>query len=67
MLNAVNTKILVAILVLVAGIASYFAYERHLQQVEQTKVENAHRRMKTEGKQTMPSGWAKALNDKNKK
>jgi uncharacterized protein HemX len=67
MLNAVNTKILIAILVLVAAIASYFAYERHQQQVEQKKVEDAFRRMKTEGKQSMPSGWGKALNDKNKK
>lgn len=67
MLNAVNTKILIAILAVVAAIASYFAYERHQQQIEQNKVENAFRRMKTEGKHAMPSGWGKALNDKNKK
>ncbi|HSU30198.1 MAG TPA: hypothetical protein VLJ11_03095 [Bryobacteraceae bacterium] len=62
-----NTKILIAILVVVAAMASYFAYERHQHQVEQKKVEDAFRRMKTEGKQAMPSGWGKALNDKNKK
>ena len=67
LLNVVSTKLLIAVLAIVAAIGSYFAYEKHEQLIEQRKVEEAARRMKTEGKQALPSGWGKALNDKNKK
>ena len=64
MLTAIQTKLLIAMTVLLAGIASYFAYERHLQTVERQKVNRAFQRMRTEGQQTMPANWAKALKNK---
>lgn len=64
MLNAINTKLLLVIVVLLASIASYFAYEKHQQQVEQKKIDAAFQQMKTEGKQALPSGMAKSLKNK---
>ena len=64
MLNVINTKLLVAIVVLLASIASYFAYEKHQQQVEQKKVDDAFQQMKAEGKQALPSRMAKSLKNK---
>lgn len=64
MLTAIQTKLLIAVTVLLAGIASYFSYERHVQKVEQQKVNRAFDRMRTEGQESMPANWAKALKNK---
>lgn len=64
MFNAIQTKLLIAIVVLLVGISSYLAYERHQRKIEQQKTDKAFERMKTEGRQAQPSGWAKSLKDK---
>jgi hypothetical protein len=64
MLTAINTKLLIGIVLLLAGISSYLAYQRHLQNMEQQKVDRAFEQMRTEGPKSMPSGWAKSLKNK---
>lgn len=64
MLTAINTKLLVGIVLLLAGISSYLAYERHLQNLEQQKTDHAFEQMRTEGLKSMPSGWAKSLKNR---
>ncbi len=64
MLNAIQTKLLVTLVVLVAGISSYIAYEQHQRAAEQRKVDEAVQRLRTEGQQNLPSGWAKSLKSK---
>ena len=64
MFTAVNTKLLIGILLLLAGIVSYIADQRHLQNAEQQKVDSAFQQMRTEGPKSMPSGWAKSLKNK---
>ena len=64
MLNAIQTKLLITLVVLVAGISSYLAYEQHERAAEQRKVNEAVQRMRTEGQKDQPSGWAKSLKSK---
>ncbi len=64
MFTAVNTKLLIGIILLLAGIISYIADQRHLQNAEQQKVDRAFQQMRTEGPKSMPSGWAKSLKNK---
>lgn len=64
MLTAINTKLLVGIVLLLAGMSSYLAYERHLQNLEQQKTDRAFEQMRTEGSRSMPSGWAKSLKNR---
>ena len=64
MLSALQTKLLIVIAVLLAGVSSYLAYETHQRQVEQQKMDQAAQQMRTEGAKEMPSGWAKSLKSK---
>ncbi len=64
MLTAINTKLLIGIVLLLAGISSYLGYQRHLHNMEQQKVDRAFEQMRTEGLKGMPSGWAKSLKNK---
>ena len=64
MLSALQTKLLITIVALLTGIASYLAYEHQQRVVEQQKVNQAVQRMRTEGTQVLPSGWAKSLKNK---
>ena len=64
MLTAIHTKLLIGIVLLLAGISSYLGYHRHLQNVEQQKGDHAFEQMRTEGPKSMPSGWAKSLKNK---
>lgn len=61
MLNALNTKLLLVIVALLASIASYLGYEKHRQQADEQKAQQMFQRMQTEGKQALPSGWGTAL------
>lgn len=64
MLNALNTKILIGIVILLWGIASYFASERQQKAAEQKKVDQAVQRMKSEYKQVAPANWGTVLKNK---
>lgn len=64
MLNAIQTKLLIGVFVLLAGISSYLAYEKHQRDAEQQKVNDAVQRLKTEAPKELPSGWAKSLKSK---
>ena len=64
MFTALQTKLLLAIVALLTGIASYLAYEHEERKTEQRKVDQAAERMKTEASQVLPSGWAKSLKKK---
>ena len=64
MLTAIQTKLLIGVVVLLAGISSYLAYEKHQRDVEQQKVNDAVQRMRTEAPKNLPSGWAKSLKSK---
>ena len=64
MLSARQTKLLIVIAVLLAGVSSYLAYETHQRQAEQQKMDQAAQQMRTEGAKEMPSGWAKSLKSK---
>lgn len=64
MLNALQTKLLLTAVALLTGIASYLAYEHRQREIEQHKVDQAVQRMRTEGKQALPSGWAQSLKNK---
>ena len=64
MLNAIQTKLLIAVVVLLTGISSYLAYAKHQRDAEQQKVNEAVQRMRTEAPKELPSGWAKSLKSK---
>ena len=61
MLSAIQTKLLITIAVLLAGISSYLAYETHRRDAEQRKVDQAVQQMRTEAPKELPSGWGKSL------
>jgi len=64
MISALQTKLLIAIVALLAGIASYFAYQRHEQQIEQTKVNDFGRPRTPQEKKAVDaaSSWGNAVN-----
>jgi positive regulator of sigma E activity len=62
--TAIQTKLLIAVVVLLGGVCSYLAYERHERNVEQQKIDQAVHELKTEGQKELPSGWAKSLKSK---
>jgi hypothetical protein len=64
MFQTIQTKLLLVIVVLLAGISSYLAYEHYERVVEEQKTEKSFERMRTEAKKEMPSGWAKSLRNK---
>jgi hypothetical protein len=64
MRSALQTKLLITIVALLTGIASYLAFEHRQRDIEQQKVNQAFQRMRTEGTQVLPSGWAKSLKNK---
>lgn len=45
MISLLNSKLLMAMVVLLAGIASYFAYQKHERQIEQKQMQNAYKNM----------------------
>jgi hypothetical protein len=63
MLNVINTKLLAAILAVLAGIASYFAYEKHKQEGEERKAQQTFQRLQTEGQRLRPRNWDKSSQD----
>jgi hypothetical protein len=63
MLNVINTKLLAAILAVLAGIASYFAYEKHKQEDATRKSQEMRRPFTPEEKQTLPKGWSKSAKE----
>ena len=64
MLSAIQTKLLIIAVALLASIASYLAYERHERQVEQTKVNTLDRPVTQSDKQAVraASTWGSAVN-----
>ena len=64
MLTAIQTRLLIGVVVLLAGISSYLAYEKHQRDVEQQKVNDAVQRMRTEAPKNLPTGWARSLKSK---
>lgn len=63
MTNALNFKLLLVAVALLASIASYFAYEKHKQEVEQQRTEEMLRRAQAEQKKQQPQNWTKPLRD----
>ncbi len=61
MLNALNTKILLIIVALLASIASYLAYEKHQQVVAQKKYDQMFEEMRQPKKQPKPQQWGDSL------
>lgn len=64
MISAIQTKLLIVVVALLASIACYFAYQRHEQQAEQTKVNNLGRPVTAADKQAVnaASSWGTAVN-----
>lgn len=64
MLSAIQTKLLIAAVALLASIASYVVYEQHERQVEQAKVNNLGRPVTQSDKQAVraASTWGGAVN-----
>ncbi|MDQ1469553.1 MAG: hypothetical protein QOJ99_1033 [Bryobacterales bacterium] len=65
MLNVINTKLLAAILAVLAGIASYFAYEKHKQETEEKKAQEMLRKPTRDEQKTIDSlkGWGKSVQE----
>lgn len=53
MISPLNSKLLIAIVVLLAGIASYFAYQKHERQIEQQRMQNAYKNMTPQQKKAV--------------
>jgi type II secretory pathway component PulL len=64
MISVLQTKLLIVIVALLAGIASYFAYQRHEQQVEQMKVNSLYRHLRPDEKRAIDatSRWGNEVN-----
>lgn len=64
MISAIQTKLLIAAVALLASTASYLAYQRHQQQAEQTNVNNLGRPITAADKQAVnaASNWGTAVN-----
>jgi hypothetical protein len=63
MFSAINTKLLVVIIALLASIASYFAYEKHKQEVAEKKAQELRRPFTPEQQKALPKGWANSVKD----
>jgi len=65
MTSALQTKLLILIVALLAGIASYVAYQRHEQQVEQTKVNNLNQHLRPDEKRAMDATthWVDSIHE----
>jgi len=63
-ISALQTKLLIVIVGLLASIASYVAYEKHESQAEQTKVNNLYRNMQPDEKKALDNttSWGKDVN-----
>lgn len=63
MLTAIQTKLLVIAIALLASIASYCGYEKHEQQVEQAKVNNLMQHLRPDEKKALDatSNWGNAI------
>lgn len=63
MFSPIQTKLLVIVIALLAGIASYVAYQKHQQQAEQTKVNNLTQHLRPDEKKALDatSNWGKAI------
>jgi type II secretory pathway component PulL len=64
MISALQTKLLIVIVALLTSIASYFAYQRHEQQIEQMKVNNLYRHLRPDEKRAINamSNWGNGVN-----
>lgn len=64
MFSALQTKLLIVVVGLLASIASYFAYEKHEKQVEQNKVNALHQNLRPDEKKALDgtSPWGKDVN-----
>lgn len=63
MINAINTKLLVVIIALLASIASYLGYEKHKQDVIDKKAQELRRPPTQEQQKALPKGWANSAKD----
>ncbi len=63
MLNAIQIKLLIGVVALLAGISSYLAYAQHQRAAEQRKVNEAVQRTRTE-QPSISRDWAKSLRGK---
>jgi hypothetical protein len=63
MLSAINTKLLFVVIALLASIASYCAYEKHKQEVEEQKAREMLRPARPDEKRALPQGFRKPLRD----
>lgn len=69
MVTALNTKVLIVIVALLASIASYFAYEKHKEQVTERKIQEFRRPMTPQEKKDVDdalTGWGKSPATQNK-
>jgi hypothetical protein len=63
MFNVINTKLLVAILAVLASIATYVAYQKHNDEVAAKKAQEMRRQFTPQEKQALPLNWSKATKD----
>ena len=63
MLSAIQTKLLLIAIVLLAGIACYLAYQKHQQEAEQSKVNNLMQHLRPDEKKALDatSNWGNAI------
>ena len=63
MFSAIQTKLLVIVIALLASIASYFGYQKHQQEAEQAKVNNLMQHLRPEEKKALDatSNWGNAI------
>ena len=63
MVTAIQTKLLVIAIALLASIASYFAYQKHQQETEQAKVNNLMQHLRPDEKKALDAttNWGKAI------
>ena len=63
MVSAIQTKLLVIAIALLASIASYFAYQKHQQEVEQAKVNNLMQHLRPDEKKALDAttNWGNAI------
>lgn len=62
--SALQTKLLIAVVALLASLVSYVAFQRHEQQVEQRKVDNLGKPVTPSDRQAVnaAANWASAVN-----
>jgi Na+-transporting methylmalonyl-CoA/oxaloacetate decarboxylase gamma subunit len=63
MFNAINTKLLLAILAVLVSIASYFAHQKNKEDVAAKKAHEMRRQVTPEEQKALPQNWSKSAKE----